>query len=68
MLLAADRPKEAEVVYRQDLAKNQENGFALFGLVQAIEAQGKNAQAAAVRKRFEAAWEAADVKLTSSRY
>ena len=68
VLLAANRPKEAEVVYWQDLARNQENGFALNGLVQAYDAQGRKAQAEATRKRFESAWEAADVKLTSSRY
>jgi predicted Zn-dependent protease len=67
VLLAADRANEAEVVYWQDLAINQENGFALYGLVQAYEAQGNEAGAAAARTRFEAAWEAADVELTSSR-
>jgi len=66
-LLAGGRAEEAEVVYWNDLAKNQENGFALYGLIQAHEAQGDETGAAAARKRFEAAWEAADVKLTSSR-
>ena len=67
-LLAAGRPKEAEVVYWQDLAKNRDNGFALFGLAQAYEALGQPARADAVRGRFESAWQAADVELTSSRY
>ena len=67
-LLAAGRPKEAEVVYWQDLAKNRGNGFALLGLVQAYEALGQPAQADAARARFESAWEAADVELASSRY
>jgi len=67
-LLAANRPKEAEVVYWQDLSKNRENGFALFGLVQAFEAQGQQGSAAAARSRFESAWSASDVKLRSSRY
>ena len=67
-LLAAGRPKEAEVVYWQDLAKNRDNGFALFGLAQAYEALGQPARADAVRGRFDSAWQAADVELTSSRY
>ena len=68
VLLSADRAKEAEVVYWQDLARNQENGFALFGLVQALEAQGRDAAAADIKSRFDAAWRASDVMLTSSRH
>jgi tetratricopeptide (TPR) repeat protein len=62
-LLRAGRPREAEVTYSQDLAKNRENGFSLFGLAQALEAQGRNHEAWTVRRRFEKAWEAADVTL-----
>ncbi|MBV9995877.1 MAG: hypothetical protein JO127_11770, partial [Caulobacteraceae bacterium] len=47
-------------VYRDD-------GWALFGLAQALEAQGKTEEAAKVRARFEKAWGQADVKLASSR-
>ena len=68
VLLAAGRAQEAEVVYWQDLAKNRENGFALYGLVQTFETTGQQARAAEARKRFETAWKASDVKLTSSRY
>jgi len=60
-LLRAGRPLEAEVIYRQDLAKHRENGFALYGLVQALEAQGDSDEASSVRRRFEKAWKAADV-------
>ena len=67
-LLAANRPKEAEVVYWQDLAKNRENGFALFGLAQAYRAQGQTESADAFFERFSRAWDAADVELSSSRY
>ncbi len=62
-LLRAGRPLEAEVVYWQDLAKNRDNGFALYGLAQALEAQGRDDEASSVRRRFEKAWEAADVTL-----
>ena len=37
-----DAPDEAEAVFWEDLKKNPENGWSLFGLVQALEAQGKN--------------------------
>jgi tetratricopeptide (TPR) repeat protein len=67
-LLRAGRPVEAEVVYWQDLAKNQGNGFALLGLVQALAAQGRDVEAAEVRARFEEAWRAADLRLSSSAF
>ena len=67
-LLAAGRPVEAEAVYRDDLRRNRENGWSLFGLIQALDAQGKKDEAAAIEKRFEKAWSAADVKLTASRF
>ena len=43
------------------------DGWALFGLAQALDAQGKTAEAADVRRQFETAWARADVKLASSR-
>ena len=67
-LLAAGRPAEAEAVYWADLRQNPDNGFALFGLVQALQIQGRSDAAAAVRARFDTAWQSADVQLTSSRY
>ena len=48
--------------------RNRENGWALFGLGQALLAQGKSEPAAAVRARFEKAWARADVKLDASRF
>ena len=41
VLLEAKRPSEAETVYWEDLKRNRENGWALFGLMQALKAQGK---------------------------
>lgn len=66
-LLEAGRPAEAETVYWQDLRRHPDNGWALYGLVQALRAQGKDDQAAAVEARFETAWERADVELAASR-
>jgi tetratricopeptide (TPR) repeat protein len=67
-LLAGGRPDEAEVVYWQDLGRNRDNGYALYALTLSLEALGKADQAAAMRRRFEAAWSNADVILTSSRF
>ncbi len=68
VLLDANRPAEAETVYWEDLKRNRENGWALFGLMQALKAEGKNEDAALVEARFKKAWARADVKLTSSRF
>jgi tetratricopeptide (TPR) repeat protein len=67
VLLEAGRPREAETVYWDDLRRNPENGWALFGLSQALEAQGKQAQAALVKARYEKAFARADFKPTASR-
>jgi tetratricopeptide (TPR) repeat protein len=67
VLLEAGRAAEAETIYWDDLKKNVENGWALFGVVQALKAQGKNEQAALVQARLDKAWQRADFKLTGSR-
>ena len=67
VLLEADRPREAETVYWQELRRHRGNGWALFGLMQALRAQGKDDEAALIQERFEKAWERADIKLTASR-
>ena len=68
MLLEAGRPREAETVYWDDLRRNPENGWSLFGLAQALRAQKRDDEAAAVEARFAKAWTRADVKLTASRF
>jgi tetratricopeptide (TPR) repeat protein len=67
-LLKANQNAEAEQVYREDLKRFPENGWSLFGLAQALRAQGKNAEATAVDARFRKAWAGADVTLTASRF
>jgi hypothetical protein len=67
-MLAAGDPAGAERVYREDLARFPANGWSLFGLAQALEAQGKRAEAGVVRKQFDQAWKNSDVRLTSSRF
>jgi tetratricopeptide (TPR) repeat protein len=68
VLIEAGRPAEAEAVYWQDLSRNRENGWSLFGLMQSLRAQGKEKQAEAVEKRFQKAWSQADITLTASRF
>lgn len=67
-LLQARQPKEAEAVYRESLKSYRHDGWALFGLAQALKAQGKTSEAAAAQKDFQTAWAMADVTLTSSRF
>lgn len=67
-LLQAHRPAEAEAVYRHSLQVHRIDGWALFGLEQALRAQGKTAEAATVHAEFDKAWSMADVKLASSRF
>jgi tetratricopeptide (TPR) repeat protein len=68
LLLAAGQPAEAEATYREELRRNPENGWSLFGLAQSLRAQKRDAEAADVERRFAAAWRNADVKLTASRF
>jgi tetratricopeptide (TPR) repeat protein len=67
-LVAAKRPAEAEGVYRDDLAWNQENGWSLYGLWQSLRDQGKAGEAEAIHTRFVEAWRGADVTLQASRF
>jgi tetratricopeptide (TPR) repeat protein len=67
VLLAAGRPDEAEAVFWEDLRKNPGTGWALYGLMQALQAQNKSDDAALVEARFKAAWKDADITLTASR-
>jgi tetratricopeptide (TPR) repeat protein len=66
VLLAAGRADEAEAVYWEDLRKNAENGWSLFGLAQALKAQGKADEAQAAEARFRKAWRDADVTLETA--
>ena len=65
-LLKANKPVEAEAVYRRDLRWNQNNGWSLHGLYQALVAQNKRAEADLVYQMYEEAWAMADVTLSSS--
>jgi tetratricopeptide (TPR) repeat protein len=67
VLLELGQPGQAEAVYREELKRNPENGWSLFGLARALEAQGQASAAAEIDARFQQAWTHADFQLTSSR-
>lgn len=67
-LMEAGLPAEAELVYRESLKGYRLDGWALYGLTQALEAQGKSDEAGVAKAAYEKAWGLADVTLTSSRF
>ena len=64
-LLKAGRAEEAEAVFRRDLRWHQNNGWSLFGLTQALEAQGKSVEATSTREAWTEVWANADVSLSA---
>lgn len=68
VLLQAGRPQQAEAVYRESLMTYRLDGWALYGLALAQDAQGHHADADATRREFATVWQLADVKLTTSRF
>jgi len=67
-LLEAHRAGDAEAVYRGSLNTVRADGWALYGLAEALAAQKKPTEASSVREQFRRAWTLADVKLSSSRF
>ena len=67
VLLAASKPAEAASVYWEDLRRNRENGWSLFGLAEALRKEGKTEDAAVISQRFAKAWKNADTNLNASR-
>lgn len=65
VLVAAERFGEAEKVYRDDLARWPENGWALYGLWRCLAEQGSD-EAPAIRARFDKAWAEADTEITAT--
>lgn len=62
-LLRAGRAQEAEVVFREDLERTPRNGRSLYGLAEALRAQGDQAAADEIQRQFESVWHAADTEL-----
>ena len=67
-LLRDGRAADAEAVYRADLQRHTENGWALYGLALALTAQKRDAEAQVVQQRFATAWKDADIVLTASAF
>jgi len=67
VLLAAQRPADAEVVYREELRRNPDNGWSLRGLSDSLAAQKRRDEARQAEQQFAAAWAHADVQLAQSR-
>lgn len=66
-LMRAERYAEAEQVYRQDLKRLPDNGWALRGLADSLREQKKNAaEVKSLQARFEKIWAKSDLKITSS--
>lgn len=68
VLLEAGLPAEAETVYWEDLRRNPDNGYSLFGLHLSLKAQQNAPVAEEIAKRLAAAWKDADKPLQTSRY
>ncbi len=62
-LLMAGDAKSAEQVFRDDLGRNLRNPRSLFGLHQALEAQGKDSDAWFVEQEFLKAWKTGAAEL-----
>ena len=67
-LLKSGQAKAAETVYREDLRRHPANGWSLFGLTQALKAQGRIRDAAGSQAQFDKAWAHADITLSSSAF
>ncbi len=66
-LLEAGRAREAARVYEADLGRFPENGWALYGLAQALKLE-RSPAAADAEARFQKAWARADVTLAATRF
>jgi tetratricopeptide (TPR) repeat protein len=66
LLLEQGHYEQALEVYREDLARFPENGWALHGMAECLEELGRHVEAVAVRTRFKDAWMEADVAIPGS--
>ena len=67
-LMSAGRYAEAEAVYRRDLKWNHNNGWSLFGLQQALNAQSRFIESRRVMNEYRKAWGYSDVELSRSHF
>ena len=55
-------------VYRQDLARNPGSGWSLYGLMLALKAEGRGADASATEAQFREAWQHATISISASAF
>ena len=65
-LMNLGRYREAEQVYREDLARIADNGWSLYGLGRALQHLGRDREAEPVLLKFKEVWAHADFELTTS--
>ena len=65
-LMKEGKSSAAENVYKRDLKDYPRNGWSLFGLSLALNAQGKTKEAQEVKKKFQHIWQLSDIKLEAS--
>jgi tetratricopeptide (TPR) repeat protein len=68
LLLEQGRLSEAETVYRADLKRHPYNPWALHGLAESLQKQGKRGEAEAVESQFTEACQRTDVEIDRSCY
>jgi tetratricopeptide (TPR) repeat protein len=68
VLLTFSRAEEAERVFREDLTRNPENPWSLYGLAESLRLQKKEQDASMVEERFRSAWAAADIGFDPARF
>ena len=67
-LLRAGKANDAERTYRDDLVRHPGNGWALYGLMQALNAEGRGAEASATEVQFRRAWRRATISISASAF
>lgn len=66
VLMDLGKYSEAEAVYREDLKRLRQNGWSLYGLYLALEAQGKTSEAGNVKAEFDQVWQYGDIAIDRS--
>lgn len=66
VLLKTHDYAQAEKIYNEDLKHWPKNGFALSGLVESYNGQGKTKEADEIKMQFDEAWKLADTELKGS--
>ena len=67
-LLRDGKAQDAESVYREDLVRHPGSGWSLYGLMQALKAEGRSADASAVEVQFREAWRHATISISASAF